>query len=92
MTIIPSGKNNNCSRQGILNLVYMFSPQKVILGVCAMKREFLFSQIIDKVVMLNGPYTVLPKNMILNACLNYRSGVIGAIKWASLKKIQNGIK
>ena len=75
--------------KGVLNLVYMFSPQKVILGGGVMKREFLFSQIIDKVVTLNGSYAVLPKNMIVNADLDDRSGVIGAMKWA---KLHYGIK
>ncbi|MEE2743582.1 MAG: ROK family protein, partial [Bdellovibrionota bacterium] len=73
--------------KGILNLVYMLSPEKVILGGGVMKREFLFPQIIDKVISLNGSYTVLPKNMVVNPGLNDQSGVIGAMKWASLKKI-----
>ena len=78
--------------KGILNLVYMFSPQKVILGGGVMKREFLFPQIIDKVLSSNGSYTVLPKNMVVKPGLNDQSGVIGAMKWASLKKTQDGIK
>ena len=68
----------------------MLSPQKIILGGGVMKREFLFPQIIDKMISINKSYTPLPKDFVVIPTLNDRSGVIGAMKWASLKKIQNG--
>lgn len=75
--------------KGILNFVYMLSPQKIILGGGVMKRKFLFPQIIDKMISLNKAYSPLPKDFVINPTLDDRSGVIGAMKWA---KLHYGIK
>jgi len=73
---------------GITNLIFAFSPQRIILGGGVMKQAQLFPLIRSKVKELLGGYISAPQNLenieqyIIPPGLGSQAGVLGAVALA----------
>ena len=71
--------------QAILNYIYTYSPQKIILGGGVMHQEHLFKLIREEVIKLNGGYINTKElsdinNYIVPASLCDEQGIMGALE------------
>tara|TARA_Y100001970_G_C14108023_1_gene789282 strand:+ start:205 stop:1101 length:897 start_codon:yes stop_codon:yes gene_type:complete len=90
LTDLPDGhplweEESELLGKAILNYMYCFSPQKIILGGGVIEKEGLIKNIIKKVVLYNNNYILFPEKMdefIVKASLNGKSALLGAISLA----------